>query len=490
MSEPATSDLIWYRHKDGTRCPFSIAGAKGPWRSTPYMASDYDMLYLIAQRWYLHSFTDDDRQFGTLRIISEDDALDWFVDHSIKIPDELAVIVRRRERPVEEAPTVAPASAQPESVEDTLARYAAMGLSHEIVTASDKQAASGRRLVDLEGANQLELLPTEDNSSRIEHLLFFTRRCEWVLEERQWCRTTVGTPKPAYCSISAIETARLLEESGILIPRWAKEHLPRLQRVVPTDRDGNDEQSVHLLLDSRLDLTWPWDNDPDHPIERALYQTTDGEPIVAESWDDRSCTTYCRIELWRADLLAEKEGHKWPTTMEAIVGGPLRHEDSRPVRSDSARDDELIGLMAPAAGSDPLHQDGAQMGEPREPDQQLIGPAKILFGWKDILTSIGRRYTRNERDRVRRLNDKYHGPISRPTQGGHPRVIEDHLRTWWNALRAQFERQEADANEAAEQREADIKATLQGGHSYGRDGRVLPGIGGHEKSRKSKKATG
>jgi hypothetical protein len=81
----------------------------------------------------------------------------------------------------------------------------------------------------------------------------------------------------------------------------------------------------------------------------------------------------------------------------------------------------------------------------------------------------------NQRN-VRNLNNKYDGPIIFPKQGAQPKADKAKLLEWWDGLEQQFLDEQ--------QRKSDAEATVAGQHPYGKDGIVVPGIGGSVKRRR------
>jgi len=83
------------------------------------------------------------------------------------------------------------------------------------------------------------------------------------------------------------------------------------------------------------------------------------------------------------------------------------------------------------------------------------------------------------RNKVRKLIRDYDGPIALPPKGGQPEVMKAKLLNWWDGLEKRFEEKR--------QAQADANATLREQCDYGKDGKVLPGISGHVKKRRTGK---
>jgi hypothetical protein len=126
---------------------------------------------------------------------------------------------------------------------------------------------------------------------------------------------------------------------------------------------------------------------------------------------------------------------------------------------------ELQALTDPARAAT-----GADSVKPLE-------PLKLLCDWESICDAVGHPY-KNIAD-LRRLKKADPDCPIRTIQGGKPTVEREALISWWN-------RKWIDAKEATNQR-LGREAVTKEGHAYGRDGRVIPGISGHEKHRRKKK---
>jgi hypothetical protein len=95
----------------------------------------------------------------------------------------------------------------------------------------------------------------------------------------------------------------------------------------------------------------------------------------------------------------------------------------------------------------------------------------------EILDALELTNNAGNQRKVRKLNKAYPGPIVFPSKGGQPNVEKMNLLNWWQGL--------AEKLEESQQKQADRKATLQEQHNYGRSGKVLPGIAGHIKKRRT-----
>lgn len=111
-------------------------------------------------------------------------------------------------------------------------------------------------------------------------------------------------------------------------------------------------------------------------------------------------------------------------------------------------------------------------------------PAKLLFGWAEILQALGRKNGRTERNRVNSANKRFAGPIrSSGRQGGQPFADQVKLLDWWNRL----ETNSAEIQEQAQQDKAAREAIRKGRHNFGRDGEVSPEVSGSIKRRRRRK---
>ena len=143
------------------------------------------------------------------------------------------------------------------------------------------------------------------------------------------------------------------------------------------------------------------------------------------------------------------------------------------------------GGKPPAEDKQPANPIQAKGGTPP------AGPFAPLSGWADIVAAlnehIGTRHFKNEdstRDRIRKLNNEYDGPIVFLSgKGVQPQVDKTPLMKWWKKIQTHFDarnRKDESGAEAARLETADT-------HKYGATGIVVPGIGG---SVKTKRATG
>ena len=92
------------------------------------------------------------------------------------------------------------------------------------------------------------------------------------------------------------------------------------------------------------------------------------------------------------------------------------------------------------------------------------------------LTSEILKLKREEQVKLKSLNERYNGPIPKPTKGKQPIVRKDLLLEWWNRL-AVMEQELASRREGG-------KLAAEAQYNYGREGRVAPEISGSEKKRR------
>lgn len=104
---------------------------------------------------------------------------------------------------------------------------------------------------------------------------------------------------------------------------------------------------------------------------------------------------------------------------------------------------------------------------------------QYLPTWLAILHALGLKNSREERQRVSKLNDSYSGPILFTGQGQQPKSERQALITWWNSLASIWKEQ-------ARRRE-DKSATTAPSYKHGRNAVVLPEIRGHVKKRRIKR---
>jgi len=124
----------------------------------------------------------------------------------------------------------------------------------------------------------------------------------------------------------------------------------------------------------------------------------------------------------------------------------------------------------------------ASDGDP-DPKGEADPPKTYLHNWREILVTLEMKNNSETRDKVRRLNDLYDGPIIPALkQGGQPMAERGKLLDWWNRLETMIEDQRNQAKgslaEAKEQ------------YDYGRTGTVAPGISGEIRQRRSDRSEG
>ncbi len=110
-------------------------------------------------------------------------------------------------------------------------------------------------------------------------------------------------------------------------------------------------------------------------------------------------------------------------------------------------------------------------------------PKVYLNSWAEILNALGLKDERASRDRIRKANKNFAGPIILPGQGGQPKVVEAELRVWWEGLEDNY-KAEADERAAAFSNQS---ATVSNQFDQGREGHsetLVPEIGGHVKPRR------
>lgn len=134
-------------------------------------------------------------------------------------------------------------------------------------------------------------------------------------------------------------------------------------------------------------------------------------------------------------------------------------EGPRPTQAD-----DLGGQGVVAGTTDPLDGDR---------------PVKLLFGWADIAEAVGQKNDEAFQKRVKALHARIQSPIVFGGQGKPPTVDRAKLLSWWNTL--------ADRLAELESRRRDSKETTRDTYKHGRDGIVVPDIGGHVKKRRTKR---
>jgi hypothetical protein len=102
-----------------------------------------------------------------------------------------------------------------------------------------------------------------------------------------------------------------------------------------------------------------------------------------------------------------------------------------------------------------------------------------LTNWGAILTRLNLKNNREEKGKVKRLNEKYDGPIKIGKKGEQPWVELPKLLNWWQGLEEEVQRRQ--------QRQENAEQTLRSQHFFGRLGTVLPEISGHIQERRNGK---
>ncbi|MGQ0634222.1 MAG: hypothetical protein ACT4QC_06415 [Planctomycetaceae bacterium] len=105
-------------------------------------------------------------------------------------------------------------------------------------------------------------------------------------------------------------------------------------------------------------------------------------------------------------------------------------------------------------------------------------PMKLLTSWREILAVLGMDVSKENRTKVKRLNERFGGPIPKPAQGGQPIVDKAALIDWWNKL--QILQQDLE-----NQREGAI-LTAQDQFAFGRSATIVPELGGQVKKRRTR----
>ena len=145
---------------------------------------------------------------------------------------------------------------------------------------------------------------------------------------------------------------------------------------------------------------------------------------------------------------------------------------------------KAIGDDRVNAHLDRLDQRDAQKGAtppatdtPPKSDESPTAPVPaILANWREILIALGLHPNVEDREKVRRLNKTYRGPIITGGQGKQPLADKAKLLEWWRGLEAK--------TAAMADRNRDTRATVAAQHNYGQRGVVVPDIRGRVKSRR------
>ena len=164
-------------------------------------------------------------------------------------------------------------------------------------------------------------------------------------------------------------------------------------------------------------------------------------------------------------LSADKVVAKWDAVREAVSKAPEIDGNALAVavRKERQRAERV------AISTEPDQDDD---GKPIPPAE----PKAYLWNWKEILNAVGMTDSTENRRQVRRLNDKFDGPIIVTKTGSRPRVDKVKLLAWWNRL--------DDLHIELQQEARDRQATAAGQYSYGSGGTVVPEIAGSLKKRR------
>jgi hypothetical protein len=106
-----------------------------------------------------------------------------------------------------------------------------------------------------------------------------------------------------------------------------------------------------------------------------------------------------------------------------------------------------------------------------------VEPAVYLQSWAEIAVTAG--MSPNEYLKIKRLNEKFDGPIPPVPKGSQPRVRKDAFIEWWNGL-AILQQEQA-------HRRTGARLTAEAHHNYGRGGVAAPEIGGSVRQRRRDK---
>lgn len=175
-----------------------------------------------------------------------------------------------------------------------------------------------------------------------------------------------------------------------------------------------------------------------------------------------------RQQLEAAGLPAPATPDEWDS-LAGLVGIPL--VESRTMTTAKIVNAATFWAKARALTAAPAMQPAAEPGP-------AVEVPEYLFGWDDILAFLfpSERNPKRHKETVARLNEKRSGPIITGKRGEKPRAARSKLAAWWQSL-------ESEQLEAAERR-VSRRATANVRHDYGRNGVVLPEIGGEAKGRR------
>ena len=229
-----------------------------------------------------------------------------------------------------------------------------------------------------------------------------------------------------------------LEPDGRLCP-WVVGYL-----ATETDQPGKKPVGIALAKDPNL----AWASfDTAEAIENIVQ-------IKRSRWKDAG--------KWRAYVVEPMERHaeSWRERLWRLHSGSATPAVDKPEAKQKA---------AEKPGS---------KGAPREEIGEPVEPKHYLLTWRAILEALNQIHTDESKERVRKLNEKYSGPIIMGGRGEQPKVTREKLLEWWNGLESRFRELEA--------RDRDRQATVESQYKHGRDATAVPEIGGHVKKRRRK----
>lgn len=173
-------------------------------------------------------------------------------------------------------------------------------------------------------------------------------------------------------------------------------------------------------------------------------------------------------------------------------------ELGEPAPIDESIERQLLNAVADSSG-DPANPPAVANVSPRvEVGILPAEPFAPLIGWADIISAlnviIGSNHFKSEestRDKIRKLNTDFKGPIVfSPGQGKHPSVDKTPLGKWWNEIKSHFDARKLESESDAESKAArsgDAREETKNSHAYGADATVVPGIAGSVKKNRVQK---
>jgi hypothetical protein len=201
------------------------------------------------------------------------------------------------------------------------------------------------------------------------------------------------------------------------------------------------------------------------------------------------------FDEWLAQRAAEAPGEAvelrdcygdYPSIEDLAASAEERRRDRAMAVADSFR---LADLIRTLHATFPDIFPAGDEGHPCDPPLAGCGQAAgaevakdYAIGWPEVLKTLNRKH--GDRETVRGLNDKFHGPIQIAGQGSRPMANKAELISWWNNLESMHQ----ENSEERSRQDEDRKATTSNQYRHGKEGHAdteVPDISGRVKRRRT-----